>query len=44
MLLIEYVSGPFGPGSWTGLRPGDVLLTVRDISPQEIYAFDVQWP
>jgi Tol biopolymer transport system component len=36
--------GPFGPGSWTGLGPGDVLLTVRDISSQEIYAFDVEWP
>jgi Tol biopolymer transport system component len=36
--------GPFGPGSWTGLGPGDILLTVRDISSQEIYALDVQWP
>jgi Tol biopolymer transport system component len=36
--------GPFGPGSWTGLGPGDVLLTVRDISAQEIYALDVEWP
>jgi serine/threonine protein kinase/Tol biopolymer transport system component len=36
--------GPFGPGSWTGLGPGDILLTVRDISSQEIYAFDVEWP
>jgi hypothetical protein len=36
--------GPFGPGSFTGLGPGDVLLTVRDISSQEIYAFDVEWP
>ena len=34
--------GRFGPGSWTGLGPGDVLLTVRDISWQEIYALDVQ--
>jgi len=36
--------GPFGPGSWTGLGPGDALLTVRDISSQEIYALEVEWP
>jgi serine/threonine protein kinase/Tol biopolymer transport system component len=35
----------FGGGSsWTGLGPGDVLLLPRDISTQEIYAFDVQLP
>jgi hypothetical protein len=34
----------FGPGSWTGLGPGDVLLTVRGISSQEIYALEVEWP
>ena len=34
--------GRFGPGSWTGLGPGDALLTVRDISSQEIYA--LEWP
>ena len=37
-------AGSFGPGSWTGLGPGDVPLTVRDISSQEIYAFEVEWP
>ena len=37
-------SGPFGPGSWTGLGPGVALLTVRDISSQEIYALEVEWP
>ena len=36
--------GPFGPGAWTGLGPSDILMTVRDISSQEIYALDVQWP
>lgn len=36
--------GLFGPGSWTGLAPGDVLLTVRDISSQEIYALEVELP
>jgi len=34
----------FGPGSWTGLGPGDVPLFVRDTSAQEIYAFDLQLP
>ena len=33
-----------GPGSWTGLGPGDVPLLPRDISTQEIYAFDLQFP
>jgi len=34
----------FGPGSWTGLAPGEVPLFVRDLSSQEIYALDVQFP
>jgi serine/threonine protein kinase len=34
----------FGPGSWTGLAPGDAPLFVRDISTSEIYAFDVDFP
>ena len=34
----------FGPGSWTGVAPGDVPLFVRDISTQEIYALDLQLP
>jgi Tol biopolymer transport system component len=34
----------FGPGSWTGLGPGDVPLFVRDTSAQEIYALDLQLP
>ena len=36
--------GQFGPGSWTGLGPGDVPLFPRDISTQEIYGFDLQLP
>ena len=36
--------GQFGPGSWTSLGPGDVPLFPRDISAQEIYAFDLQLP
>jgi serine/threonine protein kinase/Tol biopolymer transport system component len=36
--------GQFGPGSWSGLAPGDVPLFPRDISSQEIYAFDLQLP
>jgi eukaryotic-like serine/threonine-protein kinase len=34
----------FGPGSWTGLGPGEMPLFPRDISAQEIYAFDLQLP
>jgi Tol biopolymer transport system component len=34
----------FGPGPWTGLGPGDVPLLPRDISTQEIYAFDLELP
>ncbi len=36
--------GQFGPGSWTGLAPGEIPLFPRDISSQEIYAFDLQLP
>jgi eukaryotic-like serine/threonine-protein kinase len=34
----------FGPASWTGLAPGETLILPRDISTQEIYAFDLQLP
>lgn len=34
----------FGPSSWTGIGPGDVPLLPRDISTQEIYAFDLDLP
>jgi hypothetical protein len=37
---IRLFSGQFG-GSGTGLGPGDVSLFPRDISTQEIYAFDL---
>jgi Tol biopolymer transport system component len=38
-------SDPFGgSSSWTGIAPGDIPLFVRDISTQEIYAFDLQLP
>jgi len=33
-----------GTSSWTGLGPGETLLLPRDISTQEIYAFDLQLP
>lgn len=33
-----------GSSSWTGLGPGETLLLPRDISTQEIYAFDLQRP
>ncbi len=33
-----------GSSSWTGLGPGETLLLPRDISTQEIYAFDLQLP
>ena len=41
---VRQFRGQFGPGSWTGLGPGDVPLLPRDISTQEIYAFDLQLP
>jgi serine/threonine protein kinase/Tol biopolymer transport system component len=31
-------------GEWSGMAPDGSLLVVRDISTQEIYALDVQWP
>jgi len=34
----------FGPGSWTGLAPGEMRILPRDISTQEIYAFELQLP
>ncbi|HXR33061.1 MAG TPA: protein kinase [Verrucomicrobiae bacterium] len=34
----------FGPGSWSGLAPGDAPLFVRDLSTSEVYAFDVGFP
>jgi eukaryotic-like serine/threonine-protein kinase len=34
----------FGPGSWSGIGPGETPLFVRDISIQEIYALDVLLP
>jgi len=34
----------FGPGSWTGLAPGEIPVLPRDISTQEIYSFDLQFP
>ena len=34
----------FGPASWSGLGPGEVPLFPRDISAQEVYAFDLELP
>jgi eukaryotic-like serine/threonine-protein kinase len=41
---IRQYRAQFGPGSWTGLAPGNVPLVPRDISTQEIYAFDLEMP
>jgi len=41
---IRMFPSQFGPGSWTGLGPGDTPIFVRDISAQEIYALDLQLP
>jgi len=41
---VRQFRGQFGPGSWTGLAPGEIPLFPRDISTQEIYAFDLQLP
>jgi hypothetical protein len=30
--------------SWSGMMPDGSPVVVRDISSQEIYAVDVQWP
>jgi hypothetical protein len=37
-------SGPFARDRGPDWGPGDVLLTVRGISSQEIYALEVEWP
>jgi hypothetical protein len=31
-------------GWWTGLAPGDSILTLRDTGIQEIYALDTKFP
>jgi len=41
---IKQYPSQFGPGSWTGLGPGETPLFVRDISAQEIYALDWRLP
>jgi hypothetical protein len=41
---MRFFPGQFGGGPWTGLGPGDVPLFPRDISTQEIYAFDLHLP
>jgi Domain of Unknown Function (DUF1080) len=41
---IRTFNDQFGPSSWTGLGPSETLLLPRDISTQEIYAFDLQLP
>ena len=41
---IRLFPSQFGPGSWTGLGPGDTPLFVRDRSTQEIYALDLESP
>jgi hypothetical protein len=41
---VRQFRGQFGPVSWTGLAPGEIPLVPRDISTQEIYAFDLQLP
>ena len=41
---MRFFPGQFGSAPWTGLGPGDVPLFPRDISRQEIYAFDLHLP
>jgi eukaryotic-like serine/threonine-protein kinase len=41
---IRTFTGQFGPGSWTGLAPDQSPLFVRDLSTQEIYALDLEFP
>lgn len=40
----RFFPGQFGGAPWTGLGPGDMPLFPRDISTQEIYAFDLHLP
>jgi WD40 repeat protein len=40
----RFFPGQFGGSPWTGLGPGDVPLFPRDISTQEIYAFELHLP
>jgi hypothetical protein len=38
-------TGPLGvAGGWFGLAPDDSPLFARDISTQEIYALEMEWP
>jgi Tol biopolymer transport system component len=39
---VRLFNGTFG--AWTGIAPDDSLLILRDTSPDEIYALDVQLP
>jgi hypothetical protein len=39
----RWSAGP-STGGWFGLTPDDSPLVARDISTQEIYALDMQWP
>jgi len=41
---IRTFTGQFGPGAWSGLGPNQTPLFVRDLSTQEIYALDVDFP
>jgi hypothetical protein len=41
---MRFFPGQFGSAPWTGLGPGDVPLFPRDVSRQEIYAFDLHLP
>jgi eukaryotic-like serine/threonine-protein kinase len=41
---MRFFPGPFGGAPWTGLGPGDVPIFPRDISTQEIYAFELHLP
>ena len=41
---IKRFPDPFSASSWTGLGPGEVMVLPRDISTQEIHAFDLQLP
>jgi hypothetical protein len=33
---------PFGP--WFGLAPDDSPIVLRNLSSEEVYALDMQWP
>jgi serine/threonine protein kinase/Tol biopolymer transport system component len=41
---LKRYQNPNGSGQWSGMAPDDSRLYVQDLSVQEVYALDVDWP